>query len=474
MVALIAMAALAVDIGNGMSVRANLRAVADAAALAGAREIQKGNDTNHANFVAFQYLAGQLGVSVPGTCTASACTAGTYAISPYSVYLGDPSVGQTTGVDVNVTVTQKTAFGGFLGFQTIASTNGARAVAPTLFFQGVGYAVVSLSSSLLLNGGGTTSPSADSDGPVYGFAGYGGNNVPHASKITATVQGASGTCTSGGQAVINHIDGDWGAPNNNVADPLTYVWTPDLTQIPPVALGQVNSAVAPPTSQFDSYEPNVGSTAAVYTASGFPGNAQDVSGNWKPGIYNGVAPNGGTYDGGVYKIVNYSGNFAPGSNATLPSGWAKTGTPNFAAMSQSDGSNAVAFVLDHTDTGNLDLASNTPNLTGIDDLIPQGGSDPTPDPAGTHNMVFWSTTGTSGFSGSVTYPPTISNNIAGITYLPNSAFKANGTSGWSFVGSDYFSTVTIAGGGHNSQLFNFICGLTGILQSPAGAPALIR
>src|ERR1700704_1141815 len=90
---LVALGALVFDIGLGMTDRRSLQAYADAAAVAGARSYTS-SSVHGAHWVAMQYLTGPLGFTVPtGSCTSSsACPAGTYTLSPYTIQLADSTL----------------------------------------------------------------------------------------------------------------------------------------------------------------------------------------------------------------------------------------------------------------------------------------------------------------------------------------------------------------------------------------------
>ncbi len=454
MAVLIGMAALAVDLGNASSVRSRLRTAADAAALAGARELP-GAGAGAGNYVAMQYLAAHLDFNLPvGACSsATACPAGTYAVAGYKIALADPVVGGRGALDVDVTVTQPAFFSRIFGFIHVDAGNGARALAPGPTFISAGYALAALDSGFVISGGGTSDPSGLATGPVYARDGYGANNRTHPATITSYVSeglpgGGAGSICSPQQ--LNHIDGQWGA---TYPGDLFYQWAPN----PPATPGSLFGNVAPPTNAFANTPPDVPAGAPTFIS---PAQAKDAQGHWNPGIYSGFVPSGGLYNGGVYKIVGYTGKaaFTPGSNV------------HPGVSGKSVGADAVAFILDSSDVMDLDLASNEPQLNGIDDLQAPG-NDPNPDPAGTHNLVFWTAPGASGWKGAVTYGPSVQNSITGIVYLPNTAFTSNGTAQWAFYGSVYFSTMTLFGGGNLAQIFKWVCGLGAVL--PGGGEAVL-
>src|SRR5258708_7405096 len=116
-----------------------------------------------------------------------------------------------------------------------------------------------------------------------------------------------------------------------------------------------------------------------------PAAAQDALGNWKPGIYNGFAPSGGFMNGGVYKIIN-SPSLALGSITNTVH--ATSGTSN--------GADAVAIVIDSSDTGGLNLSQAV--LNGRGDINNTGLRDP----AGTHTFVIYGGRGPTAYTGGVT------------------------------------------------------------------------
>src|SRR5437016_5640428 len=88
-VALTVLGVMVFDAGLAMSDRRNLQAYADASALAGARSYGPG--VNKAHWVAMQYLGNSLAFTVPsGACSSvSACPAGTYSVTGYTITLSD-------------------------------------------------------------------------------------------------------------------------------------------------------------------------------------------------------------------------------------------------------------------------------------------------------------------------------------------------------------------------------------------------
>jgi hypothetical protein len=205
----------------------------------------------------------------------------------------------------------------------------------------------------------------------------------------------------------------------------------------------------PPPVNYDNASPLVAPPALHYFSAA---TAKDGSGNWKPGIYDGFAPSGGTMNGGVYKIIN-SSNLALGSITNTihtPSG-------------MSNGANAVAIVLDSSDTGALDITQAV--LNGLDDLNPPGYTGPR-DLAGTHNFVIFGGNGATGYTGGVAVGPGASTDMSGIIYLPQSAYRSNGNSSPQFTGSLIVATMTVNGGGNGAQVFHWVCGLNAVAGQP--------
>jgi hypothetical protein len=203
-----------------------------------------------------------------------------------------------------------------------------------------------------------------------------------------------------------------------------------------------NLSVAPPTP-FDNASPTTSGPTYSSVA-----QAQDGLGNWKPGIYNGFAPSGGKMNGGVFKIINTAG---------IPLG-SITNTVH-AASGTSNGADAVAIVLDSSDTGTLDISQAI--LNGLDDLNPPGYLGPR-DPAGTHNFVLYGGNGPGAFAGTVSIGPGATTDMSGIIYMPRVAYLSNGNSSPVFTGSVTFASMNVTGGGNGMQTFRWVCGLNAI------------
>ena len=421
------------DAGLAMTDRRNLQAYADAAALAGARSYGPGG--NRAHWVAMEYLAPNLGFTLPlGACTgAGTCPAGAYTSGAYSITLADsrrangilnyPSV-----LDVVLTQAQPSVFARMIGYPSATAAAAARATTPGPQFNGAAYAVAAISGDALINGGGAAFQTVT--GPIYAYNSFGANNGPHSTGVPSVQTNFDGTTCPGGPA--NHLD------NGGNSNGLTF-HTTDGNPMPD------NFGVAPPTN-YDSaapVPPNVTYTAVA--------QAKDSSGNWKPGIYDGFAPSGGTMNGGVYKIIN-SSSLALGSitnTIATPSG-------------TSDPTGAVAIVLDASDTGGLDLSSAV--LNGLDDLNGPGYTG-LRDPMGTHNFVVWGG-GPTPYTGGVTIGPHATTDMSGIGYLPASPYTSNGNSSPQFTGSLVVSSMTVNGGGNGQQVFKWVCGLNAVAGQP--------
>jgi hypothetical protein len=208
-----------------------------------------------------------------------------------------------------------------------------------------------------------------------------------------------------------------------------------------------NNYNIPPPTTYDTVSFAVPS--GTYTSAAA---AQDGFGNWNPGTYNGFAPSGGKMNGGVYKIINTAGiNLGSITNTNhTPSG-------------TSNGADAVAILLDSSDTGALNISNAV--LNGLDDLYLPGYTG-LRDPAGTHNFVLYSGSGPNGFAGSMSVGPGATTDMSGIIYLPKVSYVSNGNSSPSFTGSLTVATMTVNGGGNGAQVFKWVCGLNAVSGKP--------
>ena len=134
-----------------------------------------------------------------------------------------------------------------------------------------------------------------------------------------------------------------------------------------------------------------------------------------------------------------------------------------------DGANAVAIVVDSTDTGNLTIGS-----------VVLNGFEGTTDDAGTHNFALYggpsntSDPAHSGFQGAISsLGPGDSPRISGILYMPNSSLGSHGNPDYQFYGAVYMHDYDLDGGGNGSQGFQYICNLASISAVPTNG-GLIR
>ena len=430
-VALTVLGVMVFDAGLAMSDRRNLQAYADAAALAGSRSYAP--SANNAHWVAMEYLGAALNFNVPiGTCNgAGNCPAGSYSVNGYTITLSDTwryngIFNYPTVLDVVISHVQPSIFARMLGFSTLTSAASARATNPGPQYNSANYAVAAVSGDALINGGGAAFQTVG--GPVYAYGSFGANNGPHSTGVPSVQTNYDGKICPGSP---NFLD-NGGAGNN-----LNYHTTdgPNMAQ----------SGFIPPPNNYDIVAwpalPNV-----VYTS---PAAAQDASGNWKPGIYNGFAPSGGFMNGGEYKIIN-SPNLALGNI---------TNTIH-TASGTADPLGAVAILLDGSDTGALDLSNAV--LNGLDDLNAAGG---TRDPMGTHNFVVWSGSA-SPYTAGVTIGPHVTTDMSGIIYLPKAPYTSDGNASPSFTGSLIVQSMTVNGGGNGQQVFKWVCGLDAVAGQP--------
>jgi hypothetical protein len=435
-IALTILATMVFDVGLAMSDRRNLQAYADSAALAGARSYGPGVDTAH--WVAMEYLGASMNFTIPtGSCASPAsCPAGTYSVVGYQITMSDsfrvggilnyPSV-----LDVVISHQQPSVFARMVGYSTVTTSASARATPTGPQTSGAAYAVAAVSGDALINGGGAAFQTVG--GPVYAYGSFGANNGPHSTGVPSTQTNPDGSNCPGNPA--NRLD-NGGGPNG-----LNY----HTTDGNPLN----NNLGVPPPTNYDNASPVVAQPVQTYFSAAA---AKDLSGNWKPGIYNGFAPSGGTMNGGVYKIIN-SPNLALGSITNTIHTTSGLSDPN----------GGVAIVLDSSDTGALDISQAV--LNGLDDLNPPGYVG-LRDPQGTHNFVIYGGHGPSGYSGGMTIGPHAGTDMSGIIYLPNSPYVSDGNSSPQFTGSLVVATMTVHGGGNGAQVFHWVCGLNAIAGQP--------
>jgi hypothetical protein len=435
-VALTILGTMVFDVGLAVTDRRNLQAYADSAALAGARSYSQG--VSRAHWVAMEYLGTSLNFTLPtGACASTAsCPAGTYSVVGYQITMSDsfrvggilnyPSV-----LDVVITHTQPSIFARMVGYSMVKTAASARATPPGPQIAGAAYAVAAVSGDAMINGGGAAFQTVT--GPVYAYGSFGANNGPHSTGVPSVQTNYDGTTCPGGPS--NVLD------NGGGSNGLTYHTTDGSPM--------TNNTLVAPNFSFDTASPLPAQPAPVYLSAAA---AKDGFGNWKPGIYNGFAPSGGTMNGGVYKIIN---------SASLSLG-SITNTVH-TASGLSNGVNAVAIVIDSSDTGGLDISSAV--LNGLDDLNPSTYTG-VRDPAATHNFVIYGGHGAGSYTGGITIGPGASTDMSGIIYVPDSAYRSNGNSSPQFTGSLVVATMTVNGGGNGAQVFHWVCGLNAIAGQP--------
>jgi hypothetical protein len=430
-VALTVLGVMVFDAGLAMSDRRNLQAYADASALAGARSYGPGVDKAH--WVALEYLGSTLNFTVPlGACTsAGSCPAGLYTVGGYKITLSDswrfngilpyPSV-----LDVVISHQQPSILARMIGFSTLTAAASARATTPGPQFNGANYAVAAVNGDALIDGGGAAFQTVT--GPVYAYGSFGANNGPHSTGVPSVQTNYDGTTCPGSPA--NHLDN--GGNNNS----LNY-HTTDGGGMPQ------NPNIGPPL-QYENASPVAPNI--IYTSAAA---ARDGAGNWKPGIYNGFAPSGGTMNGGVYQIIN------------APSMALGSITNTIHTTSGMSDPGAAAILVDGSDAG-LDISQAV--LNGLDDLNPPGYVGQR-DPMGTHNFVIWGG-GSNPYTAGITIGPHAGTDMSGIIYLPRSPYVSDGTSSPSFAGSVIVQTMTVHGGGNGQQVFRWVCGLNAVAGQP--------
>jgi Flp pilus assembly protein TadG len=423
---LFGLAAFALDLSLAMSDRRMLQANVDAAALAGA--VAYPTSTNAAHWVALQYLQKPLNFTLPvGSCTSvSACPAGTYTTGTYTITIGDPA---TKTMDLSLQHTQPGLFAGMIG-QTVKTGNSVRTTAPGPTVIPASYGAVTTSGDLGVNGGGGSTRNFGNS--VYAFGSFGANNSPHADGIPFNATDYNGATCSPTATV--RLD------NGGASNSLWFAWIGGT--------GPQNYNQPVPTP-FDSYAPVP--PVGTYTTTAM---AQDGSGNWKPGTYNGVYPSGGKMNPGVYKIINVTSAMSLGSITNL----------TYTSPGTEDAAGAVAIVLDSSDTGSLDISS--AQLNGLDDLHPQSYTGPR-DPQGTHNFVFFGGNGASAYSGTISFAPGSNPFISGIFYMPKVTVSSSGNASFNFTGQFTAASVSVSGGGNGTQTIQWVCNLAVVLGNPA-------
>jgi hypothetical protein len=445
-VALTVLGTMVFDVGLALSDRRNLQAYADSAALAGARSYSP-QGVSRAHWVAMQYLSASLGFAIPtgGCASPASCPAGTYSVASYQLTLSDSYragsiLNYPTVLDVVISHQQPSVFARMIGYSTLQTAASGRATPPGPETAGAAYAVAAVTGDAMINGGGAAFQTVT--GPVYAFGSFGANNGPHSPGVPSVQTDLDGTTpcpgsppnvldNGGGPNSLNYHTTDGGTVTNKTGQPFDY--------------------------SFDTASPKPPAGAPTYYSAAA---AKDGLGNWKPGIYSGFAPSGGTMNGGVYKIIN-SPSLALGSITNTTH--APSGTSN--------GADAVAIVIDSSDTGSLDLTNAV--LNGLDDLNASGYTAAPRDPAGTHNFVIYGGHGAGSYKSGVTIGPNATTEMSGIIYLPDSPYNSDGNSSPQFYGSLVVATMTVNGGGNGAQVFHWVCGLNAI-AGKAYAGGLVR
>lgn len=432
LVAIAGLAALAIDVGEGMSDRRDLQDAADMAALAGASSYAAGASAAH--FVAIEYAARANGVALPlAGCSNSACPAATYVAGDYRFTVTDASA---STIDVVIEHRITAWFGGVVGIPHYTVAASARAMSTTRF-AATPYALMGFSGDVAVFGGGSTK-GASIGGSVYAEGSFGTNNSPHEPVVSLTQTDGAGSACPG--APPNRVD--LGGTVNSLA----FEWAGGT--------GPTNLGV-PSVRLFDGQAPTTGGPVFTRTVDAH----SPTTGHWMPGLYQGIYPSGGLLDPGVYVIANVGTDIALGSIANaIP-----------APRGQADPTGAVSIVLDGSDLGALDISNAI--LNGIDDL---GGANAPPprDPLGTHNFAVYA----SGFHGSIDFGPATTTDITGIVYAPDSNVRTNGDASPMFTGSAMFASVATLGGGSGLPTYNWVCGLGAVLgpNAPGSPDALVR
>jgi hypothetical protein len=240
-----------------------------------------------------EYLGASLNFTIPtGSCaSAASCPAGTYSVAGYQITMSDsyrvggilnyPSV-----LDVVISHQQPSIFARMVGYSTVTTSASARATPTGPQTSGAAYAVAAVSGDAMINGGGAAFQTVG--GPIYAYGSFGANNGPHSTGVPSTQTNPDGSDCAGKPP--NRLD------NGGGANSLNY----HTTDGNPLN----NNLGVPPPTNYDNASPVVAQPAPTYFSAAA---AKDGAGNWKPGIYNGFAPSGGTMNGGVYKIINSPG-----------------------------------------------------------------------------------------------------------------------------------------------------------------------
>ena len=465
-IVLFGMAAIAVDQGFAAAQRRDIQAAVDQAALAGTRQYSQSsnNDLNGAHFVALKYLGSVLSfpvTNVQPVCIVTSCPGGTYG-SPSACPLAPNTIGYCftladTGkiLDISATQRRSTFLAGAIGLSQITVGTGARAKPNGPITAGASYNLATLGGDANMEGGGVKNAASGNvsgsvyvTGTYYGSTGGGG----HADQIPNAITDGAGSVCPGDSA--NHVDFSGPTGNDPLADVTKgkgYGFTSPPNP-PPAGSKRLNQP-SPPS--FD--DPRLAPTVPSGTYNNSTSARDAVSGNWKPGTYVGFMPAPShLLNPGVYKITQVTAGMdlrglqqASSTNSATAYTYV-AGAPN--------PTSAVAFVFNSTDTGSLTI--DTATLNGYEG--PLSGFD---DTNGTHNFVLYGgpvNVGgvTSGYAGNITISPSSNIRLSGIVYLPNTSMTSHGDATWDFEGAVYVSSMTLDGGGHNTQVFGYICGLS--------------
>jgi hypothetical protein len=438
---LFGLAAIAIDVSLTMADRRRLQASVDTAALAGAISYPAGPSAAH--WIAMQYLQQPLAFTLPlGTCAGSAnCPAGSYTTGTYIITIADAASNQ---MDLTVQHTEPGVFAGLIGASGIQTGSSVRAQAPGPTIIPADYGAIATSGGFTVAGGGGTTRNFGNG--VYAASQFGANNSPHADGVPGLQTDFNGNVCP--DNISTHVDlGAGSNPNSN------WAW---------IGAGGTTTFNVPVPAPYDNLAPTT--SGPTYNVLNYllVGQGKDVSGNWNPGIYNGVYPSApGKLNPGVYKLIN----------VTTPMAFGALTNAIYTASGTEDASGAIVIVLDSSDTGSIDISSVT--LNGLDDLHPRSYVGPR-DPRGTHNFVFYGGNGATGYTGSIDFGPGTNASLSGIFYMPQFTITSHGNPTFTFTGQITVASMDLKGGGANGQVVNWVCGLGAILGNPSVQGGLNR
>jgi Flp pilus assembly protein TadG len=438
---LFGLAAIAIDASLTMADRRRLQASVDTAALAGAISYPSGPSTAH--WIAMQYLQQPLAFTLPlGTCANSAnCPAGSYTTGTYTITIADAATNQ---MDLTVQHTEPGVFAGLIGAAGIQTGSSVRAQAPGPTIIPADYGAIATTGGFTVAGGGGSTRNFGNG--VYAASQFGANNPPHSDGINGLQTDFNGNVCPGN--VSTHVDLGAGSNPN-----LNWAW---------IGAGGTTTFNVPVPGPYDNVAPTT--SGPTYTVGTYllVGQGKDLSGNWNPGIYDGVFPSvPGKLNPGVYKLIN----------VTTPMAFGALTNAIYTAPGTEDANGAIVIVLDSSDTGSIDISSVT--LNGLDDLHPQSYVGPR-DPQGTHNFVFYGGNGATGYTGSIDFGPGTNASLSGIFYMPKFAITSHGNPTFTFTGQITVASMDLKGGGANGQVINWVCGLGAILGNPSVQGGLNR